>query len=464
MLKLGNILVAAIMSLMCGFAMAQPQDGTDGGPGGPGGPGSPGRQGGPRHEMRHEPLGADFFKAINAAEDQIEKLKPILQSQWEKMKEWRESNKEKFHAAHKAMQEARESKDEGAIAKAKEQMKALGDDGKKLHEQFMKDLSTVLNEEQMAKAKKFWQNRAGKRNREMQGNRGPERGGMFAELGLTDDQKAKIKDIMTDARTKAEAAENPQEKREIMQAAFQKVNSEVLTDDQKAKLEKMKQSRPQQRPGARRPGMNPLEGIATPEQMKQAEQIMKDAHKQAEEIMKAARKKINDEVLNEEQRKALAEKMEQFKKQHMKKGGPRPGGDGMNCKDGDKPCSEGGKGKSMGERPRKQHKDMLMSILTADQKEQAQKIMGEAREKAKAATDPKEKREIMKAAREKIKTEILTDEQRKELQKQRKAKKAAPETSMAPDDDFGPMGMMEDDGPEFGPEMDRPAGPDDFGF
>lgn len=55
--------------------------------------------------------------------------------------------------------------------------------------------------------------------------------------------------------------------------------------------------------------------------------------------------------------------------------------------------------------------------LTDDQKTQARAIFDDARKKADAATDPKEKELILKVAREKIETDVLTDAQRTKVRR-----------------------------------------------
>ncbi len=82
----------------------------------------------------------------------------------------------------------------------------------------------VLNEEQ---TKKFTEMQ--KRFRK-HGRRRP-----FAGLDLTEDQQAKVKAIMKEAREKAQSAEGKDEKRTIIRNAFKKVHDEVLTDEQKTK-------------------------------------------------------------------------------------------------------------------------------------------------------------------------------------------------------------------------------------
>lgn len=72
-------------------------------------------------------------------------------------------------------------------------------------------------------------------------------GAAMKELGLSDEQRAKIKEIMEKAREDAEAADEPREKHKIMQAAHEKVMKDVLTDEQR---EKFKKIRPPHPPGA----------------------------------------------------------------------------------------------------------------------------------------------------------------------------------------------------------------------
>jgi Spy/CpxP family protein refolding chaperone len=75
---------------------------------------------------------------------------------------------------------------------------------------------------------------------------------VFKSLNLTDDQKTQVKAIMQQARTDAQNATDPQAKREIHKAAFQKVKDTVLTDAQRAQLEQMRACRGQHK-GASQP-------------------------------------------------------------------------------------------------------------------------------------------------------------------------------------------------------------------
>ena len=60
-------------------------------------------------------------------------------------------------------------------------------------------------------------------------------------LGLSEDQQARIQDILSSAREQARQVEDRQQRREIMKQARKKVHAEVLTDEQRKKLEQHRQ-------------------------------------------------------------------------------------------------------------------------------------------------------------------------------------------------------------------------------
>jgi Spy/CpxP family protein refolding chaperone len=60
--------------------------------------------------------------------------------------------------------------------------------------------------------------------------------GLAKKLGLTDDQKAQAKTILQQAHKDAQAATDKADKMKIMKAAFEKIKTSVLTDDQRKKL------------------------------------------------------------------------------------------------------------------------------------------------------------------------------------------------------------------------------------
>jgi len=104
-----------------------------------------------------------------------------------------------------------------------------------------KIVETVLTAEQRKKLAAF-------RDR---GPDGPPRR-PFADLDLTDEQKAQVKTIMDAARAKGKDAE-PGQRREIRGEALKTIRDEVLTDAQRAKARQRRARRRPGPPGAGRP-------------------------------------------------------------------------------------------------------------------------------------------------------------------------------------------------------------------
>lgn len=209
-------------------------------------------------------------------------------------------------------------------------------------------------------------------------------------LDLTDEQKAEIKEIISDAREQAKQAESREEKREILKSARKKIRENVFTDEQREKLTQLR------RQHSKRKVNRHLEELGLSEEQKdQARQIMSEAREQAgqagsrkekREILLAARKKVHDEVFSDEQQ----EKARKLRHEHMKKRAGR-------------------------------HMNRLG--FSDEQKAQARQIMSEAREQAKQAKTPEEKRTLFREAKEKVRQEVMTDEQREKVERHRRARK-----------------------------------------
>jgi periplasmic protein CpxP/Spy len=137
--------------------------------------------------------------------------------------------------------------------------------------------------------------------------------GPFAKLNLTDDQKARIKEVLQQARKDAQAATDRAEKRKIVEAAREKIRTTVLTEDQRKQLG--------ERFAANHPRLAAMGKLAkelnlTDDQKAKSKEILQQARKDAQaatdkeakqKIMQDARKKIHDTVLTDDQRKKLEE-------------------------------------------------------------------------------------------------------------------------------------------------------------
>lgn len=126
-------------------------------------------------------------------------------------------------------------------------------------------------------------------------------------LGLTDQQKAQVKDILTQAKADAAQAATPQEKRQIRQAAREKIKA-LLTSEQLAKGKVLRRHMVMRRVLAQL-------GL-TDQQKAQVRGIFKQARLDARQapdkaakrnIWRAAFERVKTQVLTDPQRKQLEE-------------------------------------------------------------------------------------------------------------------------------------------------------------
>ncbi len=127
-------------------------------------------------------------------------------------------------------------------AQVKKIMEAANEDAKKVDDRegkrkiiqaaIEKIKNTVLTDEQKARLAEI-RKRGGPA-----GRRRP-----FAGLELTEDQKAKVKEIMDAALKAAKDAKDRQARREILRTARQKIQTDVLTEDQRAKAKQLREER-----------------------------------------------------------------------------------------------------------------------------------------------------------------------------------------------------------------------------
>ena len=200
--------------------------------------------------------------------------------------------------------------------------------GKILREAMEKIKTTVLNDEQ----RKKWDEL-----RQGAGERAKERGGeMFERAGLTPEQKEAVKAIMQPAREAAEKAADREAKAKIMREAIEKVRTTVLTDDQRKKLDAVREGGA----GGESVAERVKEHLArlterlglTPAQQEAAMEILKAAHGEMQnaadvqakaKIMRDAMEKIRTTILTDDQRKKFEVGREEVKERRP---GPVSGG------------------------------------------------------------------------------------------------------------------------------------------
>ena len=300
------------------------------------------------------------------------------------MKNWKQENGGKLREARKALKEAKKSGDKKAIDAAKLKLQEVQKPRKELRDNFKKQLSEVLSEEQMEKMKKI-RKRGGKRggkgghHRRPGMRKGPHGGRRpFGKLNLTDEQKAKIKTLKTEAKEKAKSAKTREEKHEIFKNLRETINKDVLTDEQRTKAAKHFKGK---RKGHRDKF---LKGMgATDEQKAEIGKIMKAAREEAKgkepkerrEIMQAAHENVFKNVLTDDQRGKMRKRRMQWRNKFF---------DGLG--------------------------------MTKDQRAQANEILAKAEKKAEGKS-LQERREIMKVAHKEVHKTVLTDEQREKVKK-----------------------------------------------
>ncbi|MFP4107424.1 MAG: Spy/CpxP family protein refolding chaperone, partial [Phycisphaerae bacterium] len=246
-----------------------------------------------------------LLNGLDLTEEQQKQVKQIVETHTQAVENFHKENREKHRACMAEMKKAAQAKDREAMQTARGKMKGLMGKRMELHENLMKQLGDVLTEEQMEKVKStVQQHRRG-------GRRGMMAMGALRRLDLTDDQKTEVKKIMAAAGEAVQKAEKPEEKREARQAAWEKIKTDVLTDEQRKKLEEMR------KPGkGHGRGDGPLAKLDLTETQKtQIREIVQAGRKKAAEaegkeakmkIYREIREKLR-EVLTDEQEKQLDE-------------------------------------------------------------------------------------------------------------------------------------------------------------
>ncbi len=183
------------------------------------------------------PRGAEEKLSLNS--EQKEKLAAI-------QKEFDEKFKEKFGKVRDEVRKAFEDRDREAIRKAMEKMQDIREDARKLREEYQTRAEAVLTDTQKKQLAEL-RREGSPRGRE---GRPPERGQSerpapggvsprsLEGLGLTDEQKEKIAKLRKEFESKVK---------------------EVLTEEQRKKLEELEKSRPGDREGPRRRGRRPAD-------------------------------------------------------------------------------------------------------------------------------------------------------------------------------------------------------------
>ena len=306
-----------------------------------------GRRERPEGKGRLDALIVRIDKALDLDETKLAQVEQIITTHMQAVKNWHQENAD----AHKALREefaaAKKAGDKDAMKAVMEKRKKLMAGGKDLHGALVKNLGAALTEEQIKKITPLLRSPHG-------GGKGTPQNplghilGALRRLDLTEDQKGDVKEIMSGLKKAMEEAETREAKAEIAAATAKKLRA-LLTEEQLAALEKMKQRGGKDGPkGGRKPGAI-FAGLDLNEDQQAAlKKIHEDfmtaikAAKTREEKMAAmkARHEAVSGVLSKEQMEKLRQRM---RGQHRGKG---PGGKGPGGK------GPGGKGPGPGGRKR----------------------------------------------------------------------------------------------------------------
>jgi len=184
---------------------------------------------------------AAMANVLNFTDDQKAKLAEIAKARETALADWEKENGQgqKLKDARKELEAARKAGDKDAIAKAREQITPLEAAREKVLAPFHKQVMDLLTPDQKA----LWaeHNLVAGINTRLK-NRGIE---------LSDEQTAKVKELAKDsAKQLAELKDDTEKGRgEIHQKLWKEVREQVLTPEQKAKLEPNATTNSTSRPG-----------------------------------------------------------------------------------------------------------------------------------------------------------------------------------------------------------------------
>lgn len=232
----------------------------------------------PRARERQRPEGElrQFIKELDLTAEKEAQVEQIFKTHRQAVANWASENADDVKELRERIAEAREAGENEKAKAAREKLRKLFQSRAQLRKDLLEQLGEVLTDEQMKKVKTRFRPRVLARHRILAAIR---------RLDLTEEQKAQIKEILDAARAEAKEAEGPKAK--IFEAAFKKIRTEVLTDEQRKKLAQMRKHF--------RPGQGPFAGLDLTDEQRQ----------EIRAIMEKARKKIHDEVLTDEQREKL---------------------------------------------------------------------------------------------------------------------------------------------------------------
>ena len=236
-----------------------------------------------------------LVKELNLDEAQQKAVRQATNTYAQALKNWQAEHGEEFKALMKEIREVgREDREK--LRPLREKQRKLFQDRGQLGQAYYKQIMDVLNEDQKVKFRRII--------REI--NR-PDPitllRSALRRLGLSEEVSKKANGILTAAQADAKKVDDPKAKAEIMKKAVAAVKA-LLTEQQKARLERMMQAQARQR-GAHAgvPGILGRLNLSA-DQTRQVKEIMSGVQGDPAKRREAWRKVIND-VLTPEQHEQL---------------------------------------------------------------------------------------------------------------------------------------------------------------
>jgi Spy/CpxP family protein refolding chaperone len=322
-----------------------------------------------------------MVKELDLTADQQTQVKQIFDTHNQAIENWMKENGENVKSLHEQIRKARKEKDTEALKSLRKKMAEAMKGRRELREARRKQIEAVLTDEQKAKAKEMMR----------QGRRAVIGAHMvrraLGQVKLTDKQEEQIKKIVADTKAEAEKTDASKGKGELWRKAIETIKSDVLTKKQAKKFEE-----------------------ATHRMKRRQGRMSLLAHLDLTDDQKAKSKKIRekyqDKIKNAkgEERWELVKKMREELESILTD-------------------EQKAKAKKHRERNMRRFREGVAGVLdlTDDQKAQAKKIRESYRDKIKDAK-PEERRELFKKMQGELES-ILTDEQKAKVKKHREERK-----------------------------------------
>jgi len=239
----------------------------------------------------------ELLKDMTLTEPQRKQVDQILDTDRQAVGNWMKDHAEDLKAAKAKLEEAQKSGDKDQVREAREAIAKILATRADPHENLMKQLSEVLTKEQMDKVRAALPPR-------MEGKLDG-LGANIERLGLDDKQREQVKAIMDPAREAAAKADGADAKRQILKDALEKIRTDVLTEDQRKKLESMKPNKEDglaSRPTTRAGKGEIFEALT---QLREKLNFTDDQKSKIEDIVKATREAMKSAQGAEAKRAAL---------------------------------------------------------------------------------------------------------------------------------------------------------------